>query len=248
MFEWEFKVGQASKLPSSGSVGGSGAGAVVREAVIKGSKLNGGMTRVLITDAQERAVLAACRSLGRRGYVVDAAASERPAVTHWSRFCANRLWISDPRAHPAEFVRELSRIVSGGAYDVLIPGTDASMLALSRGREQVEPFVKVGLPAHEIVERSLSKVDLVELAAQAGIPAPESVVCTEPNAALEAARRFGYPVMLKSGDVVFERDGELRGSEARWFTTSPRSSGCFEYGDRGSCSACSRAPCRHSRV
>jgi transketolase len=68
------------------------------------------MSRVLITDAQERSVLAACRSLGRRGYAVDAAASERPAATHWSRFCANRLWTSDPKAQPAEFVEELRRI------------------------------------------------------------------------------------------------------------------------------------------
>ena len=155
-------------------------------------------------------MLAACRSLGRRGFTVGAAASERPAATHWSRFCANRLWTSDPRAHPDEFVGELSRIVSGGGYDVLIPGTDASLLAISRGREQVEPYVKVGLPAPEIVERSLSKVALGELAAKAGIPAPESAVCAEPEAALQAARRFGYPVMLKSADVVFERDGELR--------------------------------------
>jgi FAD-dependent urate hydroxylase len=168
------------------------------------------MTRVLITDGQDRSVLAACRSLGRRGHVVDAAASERPAATHWSRFCANRLWTSDPRAHPAQFVQELSRIVGGGDYDVLIPGTDASLLAISRGRELVEPYVKVGLPAPEIVERSLSKVALLELAAQAGIPAPETAVCAEPESALEAARRFGYPVMLKSGEVVFERDGELR--------------------------------------
>ena len=168
------------------------------------------MTRVLITDAQERSVLAACRSLGRHGYVVDATASERPAVTHWSRFCAKRLWTVDPKAHPAEFVAELSRIVGGEDYDVLIPGTDASLLAISRGREQVESHVKLGLPAPEIVERSLSKVALLELAAQAGLPAPETAVCTEPDAVLEAARRFGYPVMLKSGDVVFERDGELR--------------------------------------
>ena len=155
-------------------------------------------------------MLAACRSLGRRGFTVGAAASERPAATHWSRFCANRLWTSDPRAHPGEFVEELSRIVSDGGYDVLIPGTDASLLAISRGREQVEPYVKVGLPAPEIVERSLSKVALGELAAKAGIPAPESAVCAEPEAALQAARRFGYPVMLKSADVVFDRDGELR--------------------------------------
>jgi FAD-dependent urate hydroxylase len=172
--------------------------------------LDGGMPRVLITDAQERSVLAACRCLGRHGYAVDAAASERPAATHWSRFCANRLRTSDPKAHPDEFVEELEQVVSAGDHDVLIAGTDASLLAISRGREHLEPHVNVGLPAPEIVERSLSKVALLDLAAEAGIPAPDTVVCSEPEAALEAARRFGYPVMLKSGEVVFERQGQLR--------------------------------------
>jgi predicted ATP-grasp superfamily ATP-dependent carboligase len=167
------------------------------------------MPRVLITDAQERSVLAACRSLGRWGYTVDAAASERPAATHWSRFCANRFWTSDPKDDPAEFVEELRRIVSGADYDVLIAGTDVSLLAISRGRERLESFVQLGLPAPEIVERSLSKVALLGYAAEAGIPAPKTVACTEPGAALQAARRFGYPVMLKSGDVVFERQGKL---------------------------------------
>src|SRR6266576_6332171 len=111
------------------------------------------MPRVLITDAQERSVLAACRSLGRWGYTVDAAASERPAATHWSRFCAHRFWTSDPKDDPAEFVEELRRIVIGADYDVLIAGTDVSLLAISRGRERLEPFVKLGLPAPEIVER-----------------------------------------------------------------------------------------------
>ncbi len=136
-------------------------------------------------------------------------ASDRPSPTGRAS-APNACGPSDPKAHPAEFVAELSRIVGGEDYDVLIPGTDASLLAISRGREQVESHVKLGLPAPEIVERSLSKVALLELAAQAGIPAPETAVCTEPDAVLEAARRFGYPVMLKSGDVVFERDGELR--------------------------------------
>ena len=167
-------------------------------------------SRVLITDAHERSVLAACRSLARGGYSVDAAASERPAATHWSRYCANRFRTSNPKSAPAVFVEELRRIVSGAGYDVLLAGTDASLLAISQGRERLEPFVTLGLPPPEIVERSLSKVELLEVAGHAGVPPPETVVCTEQEGALEAAGRFGYPVMLKSGDVVFERDGTLR--------------------------------------
>jgi predicted ATP-grasp superfamily ATP-dependent carboligase len=168
------------------------------------------MARVLITDAQERSVLAACRSLARRGYAVDAAASERPAATHWSRFCADRFWTSDPKADPAGFVEELRQIVRGGDHDVLLAGTDASLLAISRRREYLEPYVRLGLPAPEAVERSLSKSALIDYAAEAGIPVPETVVCIEQEAALEAASQFGYPVMLKPGRAVFEHNGGLR--------------------------------------
>jgi predicted ATP-grasp superfamily ATP-dependent carboligase len=172
------------------------------------------MPRVLITDAEERSVLAACRSLGRRGYAVDVTASQRPATTHWSRFCSNRLRTSDPGLDSESFVEELSRIVKAGEYDLLIPGTDVSLLAISQSRERLEPYVKLGLPPHELVKRSLSKVALVDRAAKVGIPAPDTLICSQPEAALDAARRLGYPVMLKSGQAVFDRDGRLsrRGS------------------------------------
>jgi predicted ATP-grasp superfamily ATP-dependent carboligase len=115
--------------------------------------------------------------------------------------------------------------VGGRRYDLLLPGIDASLLAASRWRERLEPFVELGLPPPEHVERSLSKVALLDYAAEPGIPAPEPVVCTEPEIALTAANELGYPV-LKSGQAVFEQNGRLQRLAARWFMTRPRSSGC----------------------
>ena len=142
--------------------------------------------------------------------MVDATASERPAVTHWSRFCAKRLWTVGPEGPPGRVRRGVEPDRQRRGLRRADPRHGCVFAGDLRGREQRRAHVKLGLPAPEIVERSLSKVALLELAAQAGIPAPETAVCTEPDAVLEAARRFGYPVMLKSGDVVFERDGELR--------------------------------------
>jgi predicted ATP-grasp superfamily ATP-dependent carboligase len=167
------------------------------------------MNRVLITDGQERSVLAACRNLRGAGYLVDAAASEHPAATHWSRFCGRRISVDDPKDDPTGFVEQLRAIVGGGGYDILIPGADASLLAISRNRERLEPFVTLGLPAPEIVERSISKAALSEYAPRVGLPVPETAVCAEPEATLRAATRLGYPVMLKSEQAVFERDGGL---------------------------------------
>jgi predicted ATP-grasp superfamily ATP-dependent carboligase len=173
-----------------------------------------GRPRVLITDAQDRSSLAGCRSLHRAGYTVHAVASSRPAAAHWSRFCDARLVASDPREDEAHFVDELSTIVRRSSYRLLVTGSDASLLAVSRHRERFEPFVELGLPAAVVVERCMSKQALVHTAAGAGLDSPETEVCADEAAAKAAARRLGYPVVLKPRSTVFGRNGGLvqRGS------------------------------------
>ena len=166
--------------------------------------------RVLLTDAQDRSALAGCRSLHRAGYSVDALATSRPAAAHWSRFCDRRLVASDPREDQAGFVEELRDIVSTGSYRLLITGSDASLLAISRHREQFEPFVELGLPSAEVVDRCVSKQALVQAAAETGLDAPETEVCVDETEARAAAKRFGYPVVLKPQSSVFGRNGRVR--------------------------------------
>lgn len=165
--------------------------------------------RVLLTDAQERSVLAACRSLSAAGYVVDAAASERPAPTHWSRCCARRLTVSDPKDDAPGFVEELHQLVAVGGHDVLLPGSDAALVAISRHRDRLQRTVRIGLPEPEAVERSLSKISLAEAAADLGWPTPETFVCDDPADAIDVARRLGYPVVLKPHRSVFEHGGRV---------------------------------------
>jgi predicted ATP-grasp superfamily ATP-dependent carboligase len=170
--------------------------------------------RVLLTDAQDRSSLAACRSLYRAGYTVDAVASSRPAAAHWSRFCDGRLVASDPRHDEARFVEELSTIVRSASYRLLVTGSDASLLAVSRHRERFEPFVELGLPPAGVVERCMSKQALLQTATGAGLDSPETEVCADEAEARAAARRLGYPVVLKPRSTVSGRNGGLvqRGS------------------------------------
>ncbi len=114
-------------------------------------------SRVLLTDAQDRSSLAGCRSLHRAGYGVDALASSRPAAAHWSRFCDRRLVATDPREDQGRFVEELRNIVRSTSYRLLVTGSDASLLAISRHRERFAPFVELGLPPADVVERCVSK-------------------------------------------------------------------------------------------
>jgi predicted ATP-grasp superfamily ATP-dependent carboligase len=161
-----------------------------------------GRPRVLLTDAQDRSSLAACRSLSRAGYAVDAVATSRPAAAHWSRSCDRRLVASDPREDESRFVDELSDIARTASYQLLVTGSDASLLAVSRHRERFEGLTELGLPPEQVVERCVSKRALTGAAIEAGLDAPETEVCADVAEARAAAGRFGYPVVLKPPSTV----------------------------------------------
>ena len=164
-------------------------------------------SRVLLTDAQDRSSLAACRSLRRAGYDVDAVASSRPAAAHWSRSCDRRLVACDPRQDEARFVEELREIARTASYQLLVTGSDASLLAVSRRRGRLEEVIELGLPSAQVVERCVSKRALADAAIEAGLGAPETEVCADEAEAKDAARRFAYPVVLKPPSTVCAVNG-----------------------------------------
>jgi predicted ATP-grasp superfamily ATP-dependent carboligase len=148
-------------------------------------------------------MVATCRGLVDGGYEVSAAATARPAAGHWSRYPSRRLRLPDPVTDSFGFVDALAAIVAGGDHSILIPGGDASLLAVSANRDRLEPHVKIGLPPHPVVERGVDKLALLEAAASAGLPCPETISCSELEQALAAAKDFGYPVLLKPRRTVF---------------------------------------------
>jgi predicted ATP-grasp superfamily ATP-dependent carboligase len=170
---------------------------------------------VLISDAQERSAAAACHILASGGYRVGAAASVLPAPGSWSRFCDQRFAVSDPREDGSRFAQEISEIVVRGEYAAVLPGGDASLLALSRHRDLFAGHVDLGLPAQKVVEACVSKAKLVEIASQAGLAAPETVLCETAEDARATAARFGFPLVLKPRCTVFEHNGSMRQRPSR---------------------------------
>lgn len=176
---------------------------------------NGKQPRALLTDGQERSILSACRTLGAAGYACDVVATERPAPAQWSRHSAGRFRATDPRIDPRRFIAGVERIVAAGRYDVLLPGSDATLLALARHGSRLCARIQTGLPPRVAIERSLSKIALLEAAEKAGQPAPEAVVCDTSEAAVTAARGFGFPVVLKPRSSVLEYGRQLRQHASR---------------------------------
>jgi predicted ATP-grasp superfamily ATP-dependent carboligase len=162
--------------------------------------------RVLITNAEERSMLATCRCLHAAGYEVTAASSTALAAAKWSRSCSRRLHVVDPRKDAHTFVEDLRRELSRRSYATLIAGTDSALLAVSQGREHLRELTELGLPSAPIVERALRRESLAEVAEQAGLVAPVSIRCVGVEQALAAARRLGFPVVLKATEAASAHD------------------------------------------
>lgn len=168
------------------------------------------MSTVVLTDAEERAALAACRGLDNAGYRVCAVAHGRRAATHWSRSCAERVVLPDPRENVNGFVDGLDELLRSGSYAALIPGSDASLLAVSEHRERLERSTQLGLPSREAVRRSVDKRLLLEVAATAGLAPPPSRTCTDLESAETAASELSYPIVLKPAQSFLPVNGGLR--------------------------------------
>src|SRR3954468_20771757 len=97
--------------------------------------------RVLITDGEQRSVVAAVRGLAAAGYAVTATASSHPAAAQWSRACARRLDVPSAGADGGSALAGMPREeLERERYAAVIPGSDGALRALSRHRAQLEPL------------------------------------------------------------------------------------------------------------
>jgi len=167
--------------------------------------------RVLVTDAQDRPALAAIRCLHESGYRVSATASRRVAPGLWSRHCAQTWMLPNPSVGVDAFIERLEGVLREDRHDVLLPGTDETLYVASLHRDRLTPYVAMGLPDHERVERAQDKACLSTEAEKVGLATPEGRVCAGLEDALDAARAFGFPVLMKGvHTVVKAADGLVR--------------------------------------
>ena len=165
---------------------------------------------MLVTEGEQRSVVAACRSLARAGFEVVVAAGRRPAAAHWSRACHVPLRIADPGERPDCFVAELESVVRDGGFEVLVAGGERSLLSISERRDVLEPHVELGLPDHHAVLRSLDKLALLDAASGAGLDPPLTKVCADASDAHRAVRTLGLPVVIKPRRSVLRSSNQLR--------------------------------------
>lgn len=183
------------------------------------------MATVLVTDGEQRSALAAVRSLGRAGYGVEVCSEDGASLAGASRHAGADHPVTSPASDPDAFAEEVVAASSRAAADVVLPATEASMLALlpRRGElgDAVIPFG--GIDAF----RALSDKDRVhELAGDVGLAVPEQVVVASPGDA--GPVDLGWPVVIKPSRSVHTQGGGLAKAGVAYATSPEELSGRLE--------------------
>jgi len=155
------------------------------------------MSRVLVTDGEQRAALAVVRSLGRAGHRVHVVASRPRPVAGASRYAFRTATAPDPLDSADAFVDTIVRRVREWGIDVVLPIAEPSILALLAARHRLGDAT---LPFPDLeVFRALSDKQLVlAVAADMGILTPEQRALSRPDQdPRTVAEGIGYPLVIK---------------------------------------------------
>lgn len=172
------------------------------------------MPTALVTDAGRGSAVAIIRSLGRQGWNVVAAASNRLAPGFYSRHTTAVVGYPDPETDPDGALDGLAEAVVRHSVDLLIPVTDEIIIPLSADRGRVPPRCRVAMADAPALERVVDKLATLELARSLSVPIPDTVTVDSPEQAIQEAGSLGWPIVVKPRRSYEYRTGHV--PKRRW--------------------------------
>jgi len=162
--------------------------------------------RILVTDGTQRSALAVVRSLGRAGHAVFVCAVRTPSIAGESRHAVAQGTVADALHAPEQFVSDIQNRIEQWRIDMLIPITEASLLALLPERDGLG--VTIPFPDASVFRVVADKEALLAAAPRAGIAVPRQLVLhsADDMRGIDPSL-LDYPVVLKPSRSVGEHDG-----------------------------------------
>jgi len=164
--------------------------------------------RILITDGNERATLAAARSLVQSGHAVSVAGPTRVSLAGVSRGVRPCVVASDPLADPAAYAAELGDLARREGAGVLLPMTDPSLEAVLEHRGVLPEGLLVPSPDLATYRAASDKAQIFALAGECGFAVPETRFIETPTAVAIPEAGF-FPAVVKPHRSVVS-DGRIR--------------------------------------
>ncbi len=149
--------------------------------------------------------LGVARALGAASIPVHIATYETGDFAHASRYVHGRFETPKP-ADTAAFIQSLLEIGRETGPALLVPGDDASLLAISRNRSALETIYRLACPPMETVEKFVDKTTAYQLVGAAGVPVPRTLYVHSAKEAGDAAEEIGYPCIVKPTESHFYYD------------------------------------------
>jgi predicted ATP-grasp superfamily ATP-dependent carboligase len=161
------------------------------------------LSKVLVTDASERAALAVIRSLGVRNIEVVAADSRSFNAGFLSKYCRHRIIYPPPQNNKSRFVKSILHLVKREHFDLLIPITDLTMIPILEHKDEIEDYVKVAAPSYETAIKAFDKVQTIKIAEEHGVPYPRTFLPEDFDDLKRIVSDLTYPVVIKPRMKVF---------------------------------------------
>ncbi len=165
---------------------------------------------VLVTDGEQRAALATVRSLGAAGYSVYVCAATRGSLAGASRFTRADAIVPDALRDAAAFTAAVEQLARRWNVDVLIPISEAALLALLPRRDALAPVI-IPFPELHLFERVCDKSQVVEAARALGIAVPRQARLESPadRHRLDPGA-LKFPLVIKPARSVIGVNGRRR--------------------------------------
>jgi predicted ATP-grasp superfamily ATP-dependent carboligase len=161
---------------------------------------------VLVLDGHSRAAVETVQSLGRAGIVIDVASESPAGAGMCSRYAARKL-LQPPPAVPSDFHNWLQMQDSQRGYELIVPSTEASLMAIRLLPEWHTLRRRAVLPGDEALDVALDKLKTWRLSRELGVLAPEARLLSD-SRGLETAPDF--PLVLKPIHSKVLVNGELQ--------------------------------------
>lgn len=170
--------------------------------------------RILVLDGNQRASLAAVRSLGSRGLWVAVGEAAPESLAGCSRYCHQRVTYSNPFQSPRLFFDDILHQVESLGISFLLPVTEATTYVLLRYRDELPNHIVLPFSAADAVEQLANKNDLFQLALEKNIPIPDTVFCNDAEEGLKALNDLEhFPVVLKPYKSKVLTDGGIESTQ-----------------------------------
>jgi predicted ATP-grasp superfamily ATP-dependent carboligase len=160
--------------------------------------------KLAVTDGDERAALAATRSLGRH-HEVHVLGPGRTSLAGESRHAHAHHRVPDAAQDVDAFARAVATLCAAERIEAVLPTTDAACRALIPARKRLEPAVLLA-PELEPYLRASHKGLVARLAPRFGLAVPEGGEASNLEEALALARALDGPMVVRPVESV-SRDG-----------------------------------------